>query len=284
LPLHWNGSTLTGPDFSLSFDPVRGVITDWRAHGRRLLLPGPRFNLWRATTDNDRGWHGPAKLWRENQLHLTRERLDHFEIQPGDDAVKVHVRTDVAPPVRNFGIVCDYTYTVTGNGEVLIELHGMPRGEWPCPWPRIGLELTEPLAYRHVTWLGRGPGESYRDTKEAQRFGRWRADLDELYTPYVMPQENGNRTDVSWVRFTDARGSGLMAVGDPLLNFSAHRFTPMDFENAKHTIDLVPRDEIIVHLDWQHHGIGTGSCGPGPRPQHELQAQEFRFAVRLRPV
>lgn len=284
-PLQLTGSTITGPDFSLTFDPVRGVITDWRAHGQRLLLTGPRFNLWRATTDNDRGGRGPAKLWHENQLQLTQERLDSFEIQPvADDTVRVAVRTYVAPPVRNFGIVCDYTYTVTGNGEVLIEVHGVPRGEWPCPWPRLGLELTLPLAYRHVAWLGRGPGESYRDTKEAQRFGRWRADLDDLYTPYVMPQENGNRTDVEWVQFTDLRGTGLLTTGDPLLNFSAHRFTPLDFENAKHTTDLVPRDEIIVHLDHQHHGIGTGSCGPGPWPQHELQAQEFRFALRLRPV
>ncbi len=141
-----------------------------------------------------------------------------------------------------------------------------------------------PLAYRQVEWLGRGPGESYRDTKQAQRFGLWRADVDELFTDYVFPQENGNRTDVTWVSFRDLAGIGLKAAGQPLLDFSAHRFTPRELENARHKHELKPRNEIIVHLDWQHHGIGSGSCGPGPWPEHELKAQEFRFGVTRQPV
>jgi beta-galactosidase/evolved beta-galactosidase subunit alpha len=167
---------------------------------------------------------------------------------------------------------------------LLLDVHGVPYGAWPCSIPRIGLEFALPLSCRHAQWYGRGPGECYRDTKQAQRIGLWTADIDALYTPYVMPQDNGNRTDVRWVAFTDTSGTGLRAAGDPLLNFSAHRFTPMDFENARHTIDLSPRNEIVVHLDWQHHGIGSSSCGPGPLPQHQLLATEFRFAWRLQPV
>jgi len=277
-PVTVEGTRIAGTDFALAFDPHRGVLNDWQWRGQKLLLAGPRLNLWRATTDNDRGWRGGAKAWKENLLHLMQHRLDSFAMT-SDGAV---VRTRVAPPVRGFGIFCEYTYTITGDGAVRLEVHGTPDGEWPCFWPRIGLEMTLPLAYRQVEWLGRGPGESYRDTKEAQRFGLWRADVDELFTNYVFPQENGNRTDVTWVAFRDVAGVGLKAAGAP--NFSAHRFTPMDLETARHTHELRPRDKIIVHLDWQHHGIGSCSCGPGPWPEHELKAQEFRFAVLLQPT
>jgi beta-galactosidase/evolved beta-galactosidase subunit alpha len=277
-PVQVEATTVTGHEFALSFDPHRGVIIDWQWRGQKLLQAGPRLNLWRATTDNDRGWHGGAKAWNENLLHLLQHRLDSFEMT-SDGAV---VRTRIAPPVRGFGIRCEYRYTVAGNGELQIAVHGVPDGEWPCPWPRIGLAMTLPLAYRQVEWLGRGPGESYRDTKQAQRFGRWQADVDELFTNYVLPQENGNRTDVSWVSFTNLAGLGFRARGVP--NFSAHRFTPQDLEAARHTNELTPRNEVIVHLDWQHHGIGTASCGPGPWPEHEFNAQEFRFAVTLQPV
>ena len=106
--------------------------------------------------------------------------------------------------------------------------------------------------------------------------------MDELFTDYVYPQENGNRTDVSWVRFADRMGRGICCAGLP--NFSAHWFTTVDLENAKHTTDLVPRDFITVSLDHEHNGIGTGSCGPGPWEQHQLKPVEFRFEVRLAPI
>jgi beta-galactosidase/evolved beta-galactosidase subunit alpha len=274
------GDTIIGDNFALTFDRARAVIASWTHAGTPLLTRGPRLNLWRATTDNDRGDRGDAANWRKYRLDMLDHRVEEVTVT----AERITARVRVAPPQWKFGFRCEYQYTLAGNGELLLELRGVPYGAWPCPVPRIGVEFALPLACRQVQWYGRGPGESYRDTKQAQRFGLWSADLDDLYTPYVMPQENGNRTDVQWVKFADARGTGLLAVGDPLLNFSAHRYTPLDFENAKHTIDLVPRDEIIVHLDHQHHGIGTASCGPGPWPHHQLPAAEFHFAYRLRPL
>jgi beta-galactosidase/evolved beta-galactosidase subunit alpha len=271
---------IRGDNFTLAFDRQRAVIDSWTHAGTSVLVRGPRLNLWRATTDNDRGGRGDAANWRKYRLDMIQHRVE--EVTTGDGRISARVR--VAPPQWKFGFWCEYTYSVAGNGELLLDVHGVPYGAWPCSIPRIGLEFALPLSCRHAQWYGRGPGECYRDTKQAQRIGLWTADIDALYTPYVMPQDNGNRTDVRWVAFTDTSGTGLRAAGDPLLNFSAHRFTPMDFENARHTIDLSPRNEIVVHLDWQHHGIGSSSCGPGPLPQHQLLATEFRFAWRLQPV
>jgi beta-galactosidase/evolved beta-galactosidase subunit alpha len=106
--------------------------------------------------------------------------------------------------------------------------------------------------------------------------------VDDLYVPYVYPQDNGNRTDVRWVSLTNTRGMGLLAVM-PDLNFSASRFTTNDLENAMHTCDLAPRDEITLNLDYRHHGLGSASCGPGVLPQYELHPEEFRFSIRLKP-
>ena len=123
----------------------------------------------------------------------------------------------------------------------------------------IGLQMTIPEDLDHVAWYGRGPGECYVDSKQANRVGVYSCLVDELYVPYVYPQENGNRTDVRWVSLTNTRGMGLLAIGIPMLNFSAHRFSTQDFEKAQHTCDLVPRDEITLNLDYQHHGLGSAS-------------------------
>ena len=118
--------------------------------------------------------------------------------------------------------------------------------------------------------------------KQAGWIGAFAALVDELHTPYVFPQENGNRSDVRWVSLAATRGAGLLAAGMPTLNFSVNRFTTMDLENARHTVELPRRGELTLNLDYRQRPLGTASCGPGPWEFYELRPEEFRFAVRLR--
>jgi beta-galactosidase/evolved beta-galactosidase subunit alpha len=134
-----------------------------------------------------------------------------------------------------------------------------------------------------VAWYGRGPGECYADSKQAQRVGMYDCLVDDLHTPYVRPQENGNRTDVRWVSFSDLRGMGLLAQGQPTLDFSAHWYTTNDLDEAAHTIDLPRRDFITLNLDYAQNGLGSGSCGPGTLERYWLRPEEFTFRLRLRP-
>lgn len=279
------GVCVKGAEFSLSFDKVRAVISSWSHAGRPVLKTGPRLNFWRATTDNDRSWSN-AKPWRDAGLDVLQHRVVGTEVESWarGRALRITAQVRIAPPVMGHGFLCEYVYTLYGNGDLVIEVSGSPQGLWPdTTLPRIGLELSVPLAFQQAEWFGRGPGESYSDTKLANRFGLWKAGLDDLYTEYIFPQENGNRTDVDWVSLADKSGTGLLAVGAAPINFSAHRFTPQDFEKARHTTDLVPRDEIIVHLDCCHNGIGSASCGPAPTEAYLIKPAPFQFGVRLTP-
>jgi hypothetical protein len=98
----------------------------------------------------------------------------------------------------------------------------------------------------------------------------------------VRPQENGNHTGTRWVALQDMRGAGLLAVGDPTLEFSAHRFTTADLDQAQHTYELAARPTITLHLDHRQNGLGSGSCGPGVMPPYQLHAEPFVFRLRLR--
>ena len=73
--------------------------------------------------------------------------------------------------------------------------------------------------------FGLGPGEAYRDSRRAARVGRFRATVDELQTPYVFPQENGNRADVRWLPLRDDTGAGLAVAGEPVIDVTARRWT-----------------------------------------------------------
>ncbi len=278
------GLCIKGADFTFSFDKVRAAISSWHHEGQPVLKTGPKLNFWRAPTDNDRSWTN-AKPWRDVGLHQLQHRTNSVKVEKlaGGKAIRIKAQVRIAPPVLGIAFLCEYVYTLYGNGGLVLEISGEPSGQWPNTLPRIGLEFEVPARSGQVQWFGRGPGESYSDTKQANRFGLWQAGVDELYTPYIFPQENGNRTDVRWVSLADGTGAGLLAVGTELINFSAHRYSVLDFEKARHTIDLVPRDSITVHLDVAHNGIGSASCGPAPEQIYLLKPEPFKFGVRLVP-
>src|SRR5690606_33847465 len=148
-------------------------------HGRELILAGPKLNFWRAPNDNDR--RNIAQRWRKAGLDRLTERVDDVAVERLDAAtVMVTVRSRIAPPVWSHGFVCDVTYTITGDGRVAMDVHGVPHGDLP-PLPRIGLQLTLPGSMDQVKWFGLGPGENYIDSKMAARVGVHACPVDDLY-------------------------------------------------------------------------------------------------------
>jgi beta-galactosidase/evolved beta-galactosidase subunit alpha len=244
-----------------------------------LIEQGPRLNFWRAPTDNDRGWQNYERSWREAGLDQLQHRTDGVEIATTEEGVAVTARVRIAPPKFTHGITAEYLYLFTPDGYMELRVAGEFKGQWPATIPRIGLQLHLPRALEQVGWYGLGPGESYIDSRQAARVGFWQAGVDTLHTPYVFPQENGNRHETRWVRFAAPQGYGLQVQGDSYFDFSSHRYTPEDFERARHTTDLVARPDIVVHLDHKQHGLGSNSCGPIPLPQHRLAPDSFSFRL-----
>ena len=158
----------------------------------------------------------------------------------------------------------------------------MPSKDLP-PLPRLGLTMTLPPGFEHFSWYGRGPHESYADRKESTVMGVYRGTVAEQYTPYIMPQENGNKTDARWAALTNDDGVGLLVRGETALNVSVHHFTAHDLTAAEHTYELQHRDEVILNLDYAQGGLGNGSCGPGVLPEYLLESGEVTWRLRLRP-
>ena len=271
-----------GANFELDFNTVTGQMETWKHENISLIKTGPKLQFWRAMTDND---HRSARVWKQHGVHWLEQRIDHVSWHVTDDQTKVTVKVTgrIAPPILAWGIGVELTYTIFGDGDVYVDVKGDPRGDFPKTLPRIGLEMTIPNTMDRVKWYGRGPGESYVDTKDANRFGVYDKTVDELMTNYVYPQENGNRTDVKWASFTDIHGMGLFTSVEPAFNVSAHHYSVADFDEAQHTHELKKKDDIFVHLDYQQHGIGSASCGPDVLPEYELNTEPFNFSVRLNP-
>lgn len=275
------GQTLkiSGDDFALTFDAQRGLLTDWTYQGVPLLTRGPQLNVWRAPTDNDVSL---AQKWRQAGLDRLVSRTKAVAWERSPQSVRITVSATLAANSLTPAFDVTYLYTVYGNGDVVLETQVSPLGNLP-PLPRLGLQVRLPAGFDRFAWYGLGPHESYPDRRESVKRGLFSGTVQEQFESYVRPQENGNKSEVQWAAVTDARGLGLLATAQSLLNVSVHHYTPEDLTEARHTFELTRRDETIWHLDHAQGGLGSQSCGPGPLPEYLLQPAETRFSVRLTP-
>ena len=262
-----------------TFDAATGTL---RRLGD-LELDGPRLDVWRAPTDNDRGVFGPERLarrWRALGLHRMTHRVEAVEAT-GDGLV---VRSRVAAAGSDLGLRVVATWVAASDEGLALRVDVTPEGDWDVPLPRLGLRLGLPAACDRVAWFGLGPGEAYADSRAAVRVGRFEATVDELQTPYLMPQENGCRDGVRWATITDAAGDGLRLAGRPHFELTARRWTSEALDAARHPTDLVASDRIWVNADLAQHGLGSASCGPAVLPGARLEAVPRTFGLVLRPL
>jgi beta-galactosidase len=247
----------------------------------RLAVHSASLDFWRAPTDNDvltRG--GPvAAAWRRAGLDRLQQQI--IAVQRSTDEVRIRLR--IAPAAADFGFLATLTWTADRRqaGDCLLSIRVAPDGTWPCPLPKIGLRLVLDAGLEEVSWFGLGPGEAYRDTHRATRVGRFSAPVDSLATPYVRPQENGNRMHARRLSLSGSAGQRLDVTGYPHFDFAVRRWSPELLTAARHTPDLVPDGRSYVHLDVAHQGIGSGSCGPRVQPGHTLTAHAVGYALRF---
>ncbi|MBM4827666.1 glycoside hydrolase family 2 TIM barrel-domain containing protein [Streptomyces althioticus] len=275
---------ITGKGFSVTVDRRTGLLTDYEADGTRLLTSGPAPNFWRAPTDNDRGngQHLRNQTWRDAGA---RRSVTDVTVRPlGDRAVEVRVTGTLPTTVES---AYSTAYTVFGNGEIKVD-HTLHPGAANLPYiPEVGSLLFLPRRLDRLHWYGRGPEENHWDRNTGSDVGRWSSTVAEQWTPYIRPQENGNKTDVRWVALTDRGGRGLLVTGEPLVEINASHFTPEDLSaGVRHDYQLTPRDAVVLRVNHRQMGVGgDNSWGAHTHDEFKLFAdRDYAYTYRLRPL
>ncbi|GAA1957785.1 glycoside hydrolase family 2 TIM barrel-domain containing protein [Catenulispora subtropica] len=249
-----------------------------------LDLDGPRLDVWRAPIDNDllNAFGEPqVSAWLAAGLH--RMRHDVLGVEPDASGVTVTARLAAAGSSSGLDVVYRWSAGVgpeAGRNRLRLETTVTPDGAWPAPLPRLGISLSLPGDDADVEWFGLGPGEAYRDARAGARVGRHRSTVTAMQTPYVRPQENGNRHLVRHARITTPDGS-LCITGDPVIDLTVRPWSTAALTAAAHPYELVRDGRLHLHLDHAHHGLGSAACGPGPSAPHVLAAVPTVFSVEF---
>ena len=289
---------VTGDGFEVLFSMTRGAIVSYRYHGRELLAQIPRPNFWRAPTQNDAGnlmayrygtWKtaslyqtpvlpldrsNPAqmrRLMKQAQNNITiRETKEYAEI-----GFVQYLPTTPETKIR-------VLYRVSGDGCVRVILDMKPDASLP-PMPEFGMLFKLDADLSRLDWYGMGPAENYCDRKSGARLGIYTTDVADNLTPYIVPQECGNRTGVRMAKLTGADGRGILFSADEM-EFSALPYTPEQLEEAQHPYELPPVHFTVVRCMLSQMGIaGDDGWGARTHPEYLLptgKALHFEMAFR----
>lgn len=76
-----------------------------------------------------------------------------------------------------------------------------------------------------------------------------------MYTDYLKPQECGNRTGVRYATLVGNK-KAITFIAEPVMEFNASHYLPMQLENAWHKKELPQSDKTIVRVIARQQGVG----------------------------
>ncbi|NUS26416.1 MAG: DUF4981 domain-containing protein [Streptomyces sp.] len=236
-----------------------------------LLSAAPALSLWRAPTDNDE-LGGMAVRWRAWGLDALVRKV--VEVRRDGDQVTV-----LAEYAAEVGVVRHVQVFTPVEGGVRIEESAELPGAL-ADVARVGSVFETVPGLDLMEWYGPGPWESYPDRRTAP-VGHHSVPVDELFTPYLRPQESGGRNGVRHFRLSAPDATGLAVALDEPRQVSVTRYRAADLSTVAHHDQLVPRAGCVVHLDAAHRGLGTASCGPDTFPSYLVAPGVHRWSWTL---
>lgn len=238
------------------------------------------INLWRAKTDNDRGYANfipklNTVLRNYWQNASNTYKLKSYQINQNSNGIRVEVKTRV----KGFKDYVYRTYYIRQD-QIDVEMSGMPYKDLE----RFGMTLSIPKEFNEFSWFGRGPEENYLDRKSGSKIGIYHKSIKDYVHDYMRPQENSNRSDINWFNIKnnylieDLSGHGL--------SISAYPYSQEHLDQTEHIHDLIEADIITLNIDHRQKGLGGDQPGMAALhgPYKLLKSKVYHYKFRLKKV
>ncbi|MCD4549769.1 glycoside hydrolase family 2 TIM barrel-domain containing protein [Schaalia sp. lx-260] len=263
-----------------TFDRITGRLLKWCYNGYDILTHSPHLTFWHACIDNHAQEN--AELWAPRYLHLCQEATRSVQWEQHEDYVQMTVHTTIAPPAHEYGMRCIYTWYIHDNGTIDLHVSGQPYGPFADVIPRVGIRMGVSRDMCYVNYYGRGPEENYPDSCQAQLLGRYSTHIAHMVTPYVVPQDMGNRSEIRDFTLSNAQGHSLhIEAVDCPVNIRALPYTDEVLEQAQHSDELSEADHIEMNIDWKLLGLGSNSWGSEVLEKYRVRWEPFSHWIRF---
>ena len=272
---------VSGQGFRLEFSRLDGELKSWQVDGEEIVGRAPTLNFFKPVIDN----HKPEfeGIWQPNHLQIMQQHFRSLHCERLNNDVVIEVRTMIAPPVFDFGMRCVYRWRISPQGAVSLDLSGSPYGDFSHVIPKIGLDFGISRRFQQVEYYGRGPGENYQDSRQANLISHYQQPVNSLFENYPMPQDNGNRQDIRWLSLRDNAGNGIFIQPRQPINFSLWPYSSQMVQQAQHIDELTPDSCLTLNLDHQIMGLGSNSWGSEVLDSYRVYFSAFSYGFTLVP-
>ena len=300
-----------GNHFYYVFDRKEGQLSSLQVNGMEMMKKPLRLNLWRAPLANELdNWNASnanSGHWKEGYGNCIAtemysagiDRLIHqplsFKVTETANGLRVSI-TDIElmnatgkekkdlyiEGMQSNGILNHYEFLIHNNGTIEMRHELKPEGRMPLWFPRIGMTFTANDSLAQVKWYGRGPQENYPDRKSGYKTNIYTSTVDDMYEPYLLPQDYGLRTDVRWLQLTTKEGTGLRFKMNEHFNFNVYPYSTDHLTKATYTYQLQRQDGITVNLDYATTGVGC--TARGVFPAYRVAPQEYCRTLIIIPI
>ena len=278
------GWSVAGKDYSVSFNPKTGSIQTL-SYGADTVIEanhGPRLDLFRALTDNDKWLRKPVA---ENDIENLRDSVISAKASMdgnGNRIFSFEVAT-LSPDTATFVVTTTRTWTVSPQGE--ITLQSVSRSNKPELYlPRFGYAFELPKRFNRLEYYGRGPGDNYRDRKTASLIGRYSSTVESQFVEFPRPQFSGNHEDTRWFTLSDGTTTVKFSSSAPF-SFTAIPWNEHEINGAQHPYQLPASKFTNVHIDSITTGLGGNSCGQdAPFKEDRASGAPTAFTFTISPI
>lgn len=282
------------------FSRQEGGMISLSCKGLEMIERVPRLTFFRAATDNDKGnnfaaesalWMGISQLQRCDKVTVEYELKDgrvldgtrgcgEFLLSKGDEGYGTGLKGgELAKLIAAVKIRCHYTLYTNPAAEGEITYRMTPEGRIECAGhytgkpglpglPVFGVTFGMDRSFGRIEYYGRGPEENYNDRCKGARLGIYKGRAEDNVTPYLNPQECGNRHDVRWVKVVDEFGHGIRidAVERPF-DMTVLPYTAFELQNAC-KVNQLPAPQL-THVSILGAARGVGGDDSWGAPVHE---------------
>lgn len=249
-----NNYLVTAGKEVVSIEKATGYLTSWKHNDTELLKEPLQPYFWKPATENQKHNNYNRRLgpWRDaaKSMNVVSAKMDK---QSGNVVLTFEQEMTI-------GAKYTLTYTINSDGKIQVYADYVPTKEGLPLMPKFGMKMLVNSTMDNITWYGRGIYENYPDRKSSEFIGKYSLPLNEFVVNYPAPQENGNRSDVRWISFTDGKLT-LRVEGMQPLCVRAWPWMEEQIEKAGHSYELPTESDFInVNIDLNIHGVG---CNDG---------------------
>ncbi|MDA3880307.1 MAG: DUF4981 domain-containing protein [Prolixibacteraceae bacterium] len=276
-----NEYTLTSDKIKLIINKETGWIEKFIFENKELVSSEMTPNFWRPLTDNDsRGWKAQDKsaFWETAANELKMKEIKLIDIS--NSVKQIHVEKEIEDKI-NLKLV----YTIDSDGNLDID-YNLDCDENLPDMLRVGLTFTIPAEYNNMAFYGKGPWENYIDRSQGAIVDVYEGKVSDFIWHYIYPQENGNHTDVRWLKLSNGK-NGISIEGKQPLSTSVWPWSYEQLSEASHIYQLEEENKLTVNIDIVQTGVGgndSWSNNAAPIDKYKLKPGKFQYNFTIKPI